>query len=183
MTNIHRKINYISTRWWHLQYEEWFLVKGGQIQKGILFSSVDFVLYLRWYETGNNLWDLAIFIYLSQAAELSVFSSFEPTYWNKVGFFDILSMQRCQNRGVPFALPIFGRSVNPIPTGKGRLCPPITNCTLKNIHLPASLDWIRKPYTYMKSLQHASSLHKNVFCLEKKPYLLPWFPYSLNLFT
>ena len=28
--------------------------------------------------------------------------------------------------GGPLALPIFGRSVNPIPTGEGRLSPPIT---------------------------------------------------------
>ena len=34
---------------------------------------------------------------------------------------------------------IFGRSVNPIPTGEGRLSPPITTGTSKVFHLPASL--------------------------------------------
>ena len=44
--------------------------------------------------------------------------------------------------GGPLALPIFSRSVNPIPTGggqEGRLCPPITTGTPKFFHLPASL--------------------------------------------
>ena len=35
--------------------------------------------------------------------------------------------------GVPLAAPIFGRSVNPIPTGEGRLCPPITTGTPQKI--------------------------------------------------
>ena len=35
--------------------------------------------------------------------------------------------------------PIFGRSVNPILTGEGRLSPPITTSTPKVFHLPASL--------------------------------------------
>ena len=35
--------------------------------------------------------------------------------------------------------PIFGRSVNPIPTGEGRLSPPITTGTPNVFHLPASL--------------------------------------------
>ena len=38
------------------------------------------------------------------------------------------------------ALPIFGRSVNPTPTGgEGRLCPTISTGTLEFFHLPASL--------------------------------------------
>ena len=37
------------------------------------------------------------------------------------------------------APPIFGRSVNPIPTGEGRLSPPITTGTPNVFHLPASL--------------------------------------------
>ena len=43
--------------------------------------------------------------------------------------------------GGPLArpLPIFGRSNNPIPTGEGRLCPPITTGTPNNFQLPASL--------------------------------------------
>ena len=39
----------------------------------------------------------------------------------------------------PLAPPIFGRSVNPIPTGEGRLFPPNTTGTPNVFHLPASL--------------------------------------------
>ena len=42
--------------------------------------------------------------------------------------------------GGPLAPPIFDRLVNPIPTGKGRLCPPITTGTPNVFHLPASLS-------------------------------------------
>jgi hypothetical protein len=35
--------------------------------------------------------------------------------------------------------PIFVRSLNPIPTGEGRLSPPITTGTPNGFHLPASL--------------------------------------------
>ena len=42
--------------------------------------------------------------------------------------------------GEPLAPPIFGRSVNPIPTGEGRLFPPITAGTPNVFHLPASLN-------------------------------------------
>ena len=41
--------------------------------------------------------------------------------------------------GGPLAPPIFGRSVNPIPIGEGRLSPPITTGTPNVFHLPASL--------------------------------------------
>ena len=41
--------------------------------------------------------------------------------------------------GGQLAHPIFGRSVNPIPTGEGRSSPPITNGTPNVFHLPASL--------------------------------------------
>jgi hypothetical protein len=41
--------------------------------------------------------------------------------------------------GGPLAHPIFRRSVNPIPTGEGRLSPPITTGTPNVFHLPASL--------------------------------------------
>ena len=44
--------------------------------------------------------------------------------------------------GGPLAPPIFGRSVNPIPTGEGRLSPPITTGTPNVFHLPASLVWL-----------------------------------------
>ena len=44
--------------------------------------------------------------------------------------------------GGPLAPSIFGRSVNPIPTGKGRLSPPITTGTPNDFHLPASLWWL-----------------------------------------
>ena len=42
--------------------------------------------------------------------------------------------------GGPLAPPIFGRSVNPIPIGEGRLSPPITTGTPNVFHLPASLN-------------------------------------------
>ena len=51
--------------------------------------------------------------------------------------------------GGPLAPPIFGRSVNPIPTGEGRLSPPITIGTPNVFHLPASLNrivWNRCQY-------------------------------------
>ena len=38
--------------------------------------------------------------------------------------------------------PIFGRSINPIPTGEGRLSPPITTGTPNVFHLLASLTSI-----------------------------------------
>ena len=41
--------------------------------------------------------------------------------------------------GGPLASPIFGGSVNPIPTGEDRLSPPITTGPSKVFHLPASL--------------------------------------------
>ena len=41
--------------------------------------------------------------------------------------------------GGPLAPPIFGRSVNPILTGEGRLSPPITTGTPNVFHLPALL--------------------------------------------
>ena len=41
--------------------------------------------------------------------------------------------------GRPVAPPIFGRSLNPIQTGEGRLSPPITTGTPNVFHLPASL--------------------------------------------
>ena len=44
--------------------------------------------------------------------------------------------------GGPLAPPIFDRSVNPIPTGEGRLSPPITTDTPNVFHLLASLQAI-----------------------------------------
>ena len=41
--------------------------------------------------------------------------------------------------GGPLAILIFGRSVNPIPTGEDRLSPPITTATHNVFQLPASL--------------------------------------------
>ena len=41
--------------------------------------------------------------------------------------------------GGPQDPPIFGRLVNPIPTGEGRLFPPITTGTPNVFHLPASV--------------------------------------------
>ena len=42
--------------------------------------------------------------------------------------------------GGPVAPPIFGRSVNPITTGEGRLSPPIATGTFNVFHLSASLS-------------------------------------------
>jgi hypothetical protein len=44
--------------------------------------------------------------------------------------------------GGPLAPPIFGRSVNPIPTWEGRLSPPITTGTPNFFHLPALLGMV-----------------------------------------
>ena len=52
----------------------------------------------------------------------------------------------------PLAPPIFGRSVNPIRIGEGRLSPPITTGPFNVFHLPASLNtydgekWSRNIY-------------------------------------
>ena len=40
--------------------------------------------------------------------------------------------------GGPLAPPIYGISVNPIPTGEGKLSPPITTGTPNVFHLPES---------------------------------------------
>ena len=53
--------------------------------------------------------------------------------------FIVFSDARTGGPGGPLAPPIFGRSVNPIPTGEGRLSPPITTGTPNVFHLPASL--------------------------------------------
>jgi hypothetical protein len=42
-------------------------------------------------------------------------------------------------RGATAPHPIFGRSVNPIPIGEGRLSPPIITGTPNVFHLPAAL--------------------------------------------
>ena len=47
-------------------------------------------------------------------------------------------------RGATALPPIFGNPVNPIPTGEGRLSPPIATGTPKVFHLPASLLLIQK---------------------------------------
>ena len=49
--------------------------------------------------------------------------------------------------------PIFGRKVNPIPTGKGRLSPPITTGTPNVFHLPASLPLNKLPWRKDKLLE------------------------------
>ena len=53
--------------------------------------------------------------------------------------------------GGPLAPPIFGRSVNPIPTGEGRLSPPITTGTPNVFHLPASLGIMAIPVVEFSS--------------------------------
>ena len=55
------------------------------------------------------------------------------------------------------APPIFGRSVNPIPTMGGRFCPPFTRGTPNVFHLPASL--------HMYSVSH---LYYPVYIMERK---------------
>ena len=47
-------------------------------------------------------------------------------------------------RGATGPPPIFGRSVIPIPTGEGRLFPPITTGIPNVFHLPASLTRVTK---------------------------------------
>ena len=49
--------------------------------------------------------------------------------------------------GGPLAPPIFGRSVNPIPIGEGRLSPPITTGTPNVFHLPAPLRLVQNKLT------------------------------------
>ena len=54
--------------------------------------------------------------------------------------------------GGPLAPQIFGRSVNPIPTGEGRLSPTITTGTPNVFHLPASLNYVlRRIFLYSLS--------------------------------
>ena len=53
--------------------------------------------------------------------------------------------------GGPLALPIFGRSVNPIPTGDGQIMPTITTGPPKVFHLPLSLQ--RTIFSVLKALK------------------------------
>ena len=50
--------------------------------------------------------------------------------------------------------PIFGRSVNPIPTGEGRLSTLITSGPSNIFHLPASLYTRSESYYYITSFTH-----------------------------
>ena len=55
--------------------------------------------------------------------------------------------------GGPLAPPIFGRSVNPIPTGGGQIMPTISTGPPKVFHLPASLkgiSWMSKKVDMIK---------------------------------
>ena len=62
------------------------------------------------------------------------------TFWNTLLLeVLILSLINVVPSDAVMAPPIFGRSVNPIQTGKGGLSPPITTGTPKVFHLPASL--------------------------------------------
>ena len=63
------------------------------------------------------------------------------TKWGKVQAIHAV-MPEPVGPGGPPALPIFGRSVNPIPIGKGRLFPPITTGTPNVFQLPASLNYV-----------------------------------------
>ena len=54
----------------------------------------------------------------------------------------------------PLDPPIFGRSVNPIPTGKRRLSPPNTTATSNVFHLPASLDSSKELPTEGRGVKH-----------------------------
>ena len=77
--------------------------------------------------------------------------------------------------GGPLAPPIFGRSVNPIPTGGGQIMPTITTGPPKVFHLPASLsmklildDQGNHMYSYPISLESSRSRCP----LFRKPVLL-----------
>ena len=66
--------------------------------------------------------------------------------------------QKCSDAGTgrggaggPLALPIFGRSVNPIPTGVGQIMPTITTGPPKVFHLPAPLQAIIKRRIFKKT--------------------------------
>ena len=80
-------------------------------------------------------------------------------------------VQWCRNRGGRgghWPPPIFGRSVNPIPTGEGRFSLPITTCTPNVFHLPASLKSIyhfpNLVYTFVeKVVPHVMSLSKRLY--------------------
>ena len=67
--------------------------------------------------------------------------------------------------GGPLAPPIFGRSVNPIWTGEGRLSPPITTGPLNVFHLPASLIKWRVPFKAQPcmSISRKIGRSKNLF--------------------
>ena len=76
--------------------------------------------------------------------------------------------------GGPLAPPIFGSSVNPIPTMGGRFCPPFTSGTPNVFHLPASLQ---RCFFFFLGLQ---------MWVDMKPYInLPYryitIPYKLGI--
>ena len=63
--------------------------------------------------------------------------------------------------GGPLTSPIFGRSVNPIPIGEGRLSPPITTGTSNVLHLPASLEKIKGRLFHLSNTIWVSKILKN----------------------
>ena len=89
----------------------------------------------------NN--QLSNFNYLWQNVVIWVKSRLAIYNWVKLIWRSILIVNAVMPEpggpGGPLAPPIFGRSVNPIPTREGRLSPPITTGTPIVFHLRASL--------------------------------------------
>ena len=73
--------------------------------------------------------------------------------------------------GGPLAPPIFGRSVNPIPTGGGQIIPTTYYWPPKVFHLPASLH-------VMQNWINRIGLSRNQISRGPTYFTLPWKPFS-----
>ena len=73
--------------------------------------------------------------------------------------------------------PMFARSFNPIPTGEGRLSPPVTTGTPKVFHLPASLSDVLTTSFHEKRILNSefSRFHRFDFFISEVYFIFIWY--------
>ena len=87
--------------------------------------------------------------------------------------------------------PIFGRLVNPIPTGEGRLSPPITTGTPNVFQLPASLT-MQQTINYWVGIKYTTQCQRKVWkyggaknckegLLREKVHFYPFLKFGVQL--